>query len=449
LSVKLSSVGIALPRRRDLNVTIAILASALAVRVGYVLGTRGYSMRHDDQAYDRLALGIARTGAYPDVGGHATAYRPPGFPYLLGAVYAIAGRGHSRVVAGRMVEAVLGVVIVALLGALAARLFDLRTAFCTMALAAVYVPLVTAGTSLLAEPLTIVLELGAISAVLAWRRHAQLRWVVAAGVMGGALALTRSNACVVVIALVAAVWPFRRRLTVGSLTPVAVLLMTAVLTVAPWTVRNAVVLHSFIPVSDETGGTLAGTYNPVSAGDSAAPAFWHLLPQIPPYASQTRTLAAGPEAPFQSRLVHLALQYVQHHPFYPFKVAYYNTLRLFGLNSLRLSTFTASLAGITSARVADAGVFSFWVVGALAVAAGLNGRVRKQIPGFIWLAATLLFFSIVLINSEAPRLRLSLDPFVLLLAGAGMAAAASQWLRSPRRDLEGSRDMMLDSYIRI
>jgi 4-amino-4-deoxy-L-arabinose transferase-like glycosyltransferase len=435
--------------RRDLNVTIGILVAALAVRVGYVLATPGYSMHHDDRAYDRLALGIARTGAYPDVGGHATAYRPPGFTYLLGAVYAVVGRGHARVVAGRMVEAVLGVIIVALLGALAARLFDRRTAFCTMVLAAVYMPLVTAGTSLLAEPLTVVLELGAITAILAWRRHGQLRWLVAAGAMGGALTLTRSNAFVVVIALAAGVWPFRRRLTPVSLKPVAVLLLTAALTVAPWTVRNAVVLHSFIPVSDETGGTLAGTYNPVSASDSPAPAFWHLLPQIPQYATQTRALADGPEAPFQSRLVHLALQYIRHHPLYPFKVGYYNTLRLFGLNSLRLSAYTASVAGITSAGVSDAGVVSFWVVGALALAAALNSRVRKRIPGFIWLATGLLFLSIVLINSEAPRLRLPLDPFVLLLAGAGTAAAAGQWKRSSRRRLERDNNRVLDSYVDI
>jgi len=38
--------------------------------------------------------------------------------------------------------------------------------------------------------------------------------------------------------------------------------------VAPWTIRNAVVMHALIPVSDETGGTLAGTYNPVSARDA-------------------------------------------------------------------------------------------------------------------------------------------------------------------------------------
>jgi hypothetical protein len=122
-------------------------------------------------------------------------------------------------------------------------------------------------------------------------------------------------------------------------------------------------------------------------------------------------------------------------------------MRLFGFNSLRLSTFTATLAGISSARVADAGVYSFWAMGALALVAGLNGRMRKLVPGFIWLAAALLFLSIVLVNSEAPRLRLPIDPFVLLLAGAGMAAAVSQYTPSSRRRLERDSGLMLDSYV--
>jgi 4-amino-4-deoxy-L-arabinose transferase-like glycosyltransferase len=414
-------------RRQNRVIAISILAVALAVRVGYVLATSGYTMRHDDRVYDQLALGIARMGAYPDIGGHATAYRPPGFPYLLSAVYAVSGGGHARVVAGRMAQAVLGVVIVALLGALASRLFDRRAAICTMALAAVYVPLVAAGTSLLAEPLTIALELGALLAVLAWRRQGRLRWVVAAGAMGGALTLTRSNAFVVVIALAVGVWPARRRLWSGVPKSAAVLLATAMLVVAPWTIRNAVVLHSFIPVSDEAGGTLAGTYNSVSADDSAAPAFWHLLSQIPQYQNETRTLTSGPEAPFQSKLVHLALQYAQRHPLYPLKVALYNTMRLFGFNSLALSDFTATDAGISSPGVANAGVYSFWVVCAMALAAGLSRRVRSRVPGFVWLAPGLLFLSIVFVNTEAPRLRLPIDPFVLLLAGAGMAAIARRW----------------------
>lgn len=425
----------------------SILLVALVTRVGYVLATPGYTMVHDDHAYDRLALGIARTGAYPDLGGHATAYRPPGFTYMLGAVYAITGGGHGRVVSARIVQALLGVAIVALLGALAAHLLGRRAAVCTMLLAAVYVPLVAAGTSLLAEPLTIVMELAAVMAVLVWRRNRRWRWVVAAGIFAGAMALCRSNAFVVIIALAVGVATARgrpagaaaagkpasgRRFRADALKPVVVLVLSAGAVVAPWTIRNAVVLHAFIPVSDEIGGTLAGTYNPVSAHDPNGPGFWRLLNQIPQYERETRALAAGPEHPFQQRLEHLALQYAEHHPLYPLEVGAWNTLRLVGFNSLALSRSTASAAGITSPAVADAGVFSFWAVCVIALVGLVDRTVRRRIPAFLGLAAGLLFLSIVFVNSEAPRLRLPIDPFVLLLAGAGLASVTHRRSAAPR-----------------
>ena len=70
------------------------------------------------------------------------------------------------------------------------------------------------------------------------------------------------------IPLIPAVWtgpaaPRRPR----SLAAPALLLATTALTILPWTIRNAVVMHRFIPVSDETGITLVGTYNPASAAD--------------------------------------------------------------------------------------------------------------------------------------------------------------------------------------
>lgn len=419
------------PRRRlgrSRVADILILILALGARIGYILSTPGYTMRHDDRAYDRLGLAIARTGVYPNLGGHPTAYRPPVFPYLLGALYSLTGSGHARVVGGRVLQALLGVLAVALLGALAGRLFGRRAAVATMLISAVYLPLVAGGTSLIVEPLTIVLELAGILAVLTWRRRGGTGWVVAAGVLGGTLTLTRSNGFLVVAALAVGVWTGRPRLSPAAWRPVVILLVSAAAVVAPWTIRNAVVLHSFIPVSDELGGTLAGTYNPVSAHDASAPALWHLLSEIPQYERQVRPLLSGPEPQLQSKLLNLALGYIGRHPLYPPKVAFYDTLRLFGLNSLSLSRFTARSAGITSAGVADAGVYSFWAVCLLALVALSHRQTRRRVPLYIWLAGGLLYISVVLVNSEAPRLRLPLDPFFLLFAGAGLAALSGWWI---------------------
>jgi 4-amino-4-deoxy-L-arabinose transferase-like glycosyltransferase len=398
-----------------------VLVVALAVRVAYVLHTPHYVPSHDDGAFDRLALGISRSGVYPNLGGFPTAYRPPGYPYVRGMVYALVGDGHARIVAARLFQALVGTAIVVLLGAVARHLYDRRVALYVMAIAAVYPPLIAVGDSLLSEAQTVLFEMAAILAVLAWRSSGRVRWAVAAGALGGALTLTRSNAFVVVAALAVGVWPGRGRAPVSQLKPLVALLGTALAVVAPWTIRNAVVMRSFIPVSDELGGTLAGTYNPVSAHDRAAPAFWHLLNQIPSYANATRALSHGPEPAFQSRLVHFAVGYLYHHPFYLATVAWYNILRILGLTGLSEARFMATGAGIKSPSVADACVYALWAVLALAVIGIAWRRVRVRIPRFVWMAAGLLLATVVLVNGESPRLRLPMDPFLLLLAGAGLA----------------------------
>lgn len=423
----------------------AVAAAALGLRVGYALLTPAYVPAHDDARYDALALAIARTGSYPYVNGHPTAYRPPGFTYLLGALYAVTGPGHARIWAGRMLEAVIGTALVVVVGAVARRMFGPAAGLATMGLTAVFVPLIAVGGALLSEPLAALLALAAVLAVLRWRDDRRDRWAVAAGLAVGATALTRSNGAVLVLAAVVGMWVRPRRsgneggepagrlssgptsaaaTRLGRIRPVALVLGVAALTVAPWTVRNAVVMHSWIPVSDEAGGTLAGTYNPVSAADRLEPAYWHLLADIPPYWDATAALRGGPEPAFQSRLLHLALSYAARHPAYVAEVGYWDGRRLFDLTGATEWRYGARLAGIDSPWVADACAWSIWVLLALVAAAVLVGRVRRRVPAFYWLTTAALLLSVALVNGESPRLRAPLDPFLLVLAGGAAAALA-------------------------
>jgi 4-amino-4-deoxy-L-arabinose transferase-like glycosyltransferase len=402
-------------------VALAIVVLALGVRVGYVAGTPGYHPHHDDQKYDALAIAVSRTGAYPDIAGASTAYRPPGFTYFLAGVYAVSGTGSHRVTAARGAQALLGVLLVALIGLVGLQLFGTGAALWSMGLAAIYPPLVTAGTSLLSEPLAAVLLVAAIASVLAWRRRRRWWLLVLAGVLAGLLTLTRSNGIVALPGLALGLWPGRLRISWRAVAAPAAMLGIALCVVLPWTVRNAVVMHAFIPVSDEAGTTLAGTYNAVSDHYRPAPASWLLLNDIPSYDRQTRPLVHGPEAKREAHLLSLAFGYVEAHPLYPAKVAFYNTVRLFDLGGMKRSRFTATLAGISSRRVARLDLRGAWALSGLALVGACRRDVRRRVPGFVWLTYGLLFTSIVLVNVETPRFRLVLDPFLVVLAGAALA----------------------------
>src|SRR5262249_45529527 len=161
---------------------------------------------------------------------------------FLAAIYSAARPlGIDRWVAARLAQAVLGTVIAVLIGAIALRLWGRRTGLIALALAAVYPPLILFSGALMTEPLLIALLLGSVVALLDRR-------LIVAGVLAGLAVLTRSNAILLLAplavgALVAR--PHRRLLHAAAFVAIALAV------VSPWTIRNAVAFHAFVPVSTE------------------------------------------------------------------------------------------------------------------------------------------------------------------------------------------------------
>lgn len=120
---------------------------------------------------------------------------------------------------------------------------------------------------LMSEPLAAtLLSGGVLGALWAWD-GGRWRWLLP-GVLFGALALTRPE--YLAIAGLVALVVFSREARGDwrrSLARAAIFLVGLVVIVAPWTVRNAVVLDRFVPISTGGGQVLfAGTYLP-SDGD--------------------------------------------------------------------------------------------------------------------------------------------------------------------------------------
>jgi 4-amino-4-deoxy-L-arabinose transferase-like glycosyltransferase len=293
-----------------------------------------------------------------------------------------------------------------------------------MALSAVYLPLVLAGGALMSEPLFAALMLGALVAAIRHRRseHA-FRWAVLAGVLAGLMILARANAIVLLAPLALAVWAGRPWRSWRNLAAPAVLVAVACVTVAPWTIRNAVVLHSFIPVSTQFGSALAGTYNDEARADRQNPASWRSLRRVAEYQYLVRP-ASGPRLPepeIEKKLRSSAMRYAADHPAYVGKVAYWDTLRMLDLAGLTWSRHTASTISVT-AGWADAGVICFWVFALLAIA-GAFSPLRRRIPLYVAAFPLLLYLSVVFMVFETPRYRTGIDPFIVLLAALAVVGA--------------------------
>jgi 4-amino-4-deoxy-L-arabinose transferase-like glycosyltransferase len=430
------------PPSRTALIATALLVAALAVRVAEVELT-SYRPIHDAGSYLTLASEVAHAGDYSTSdrsGGGAggtrgpTAYFGPGYPYFLAGVDVLDGQETRRgraVYPARLAQTVLGTVTVGLVGLVALELFGSAAALAALAIAAFYPVLVELSGALVAENLMTALMLAALWATLRARRSASRRaaWIAAAGVLTGLATLTHENAALIAIPLAFGVWTARPRGSLEALAAPALLIAMAAVTIAPWTIRNAIVLHRFIPVSDETGITLVGTYNRASAADRQIPYKWRIYYSIPGERSLIRESGHMSEPALGNRLLNQAFGYIGHHPLAPLAVAYHNTrrmLELAGTFAWRASTEAMSLPR----GLADAGVVSFWILALVAAAGSLTAAARRA-PRWIWAIPALLALSVVLVNVETPRFREPVDPFLILLAACAVVAAARAFA-SPR-----------------
>jgi 4-amino-4-deoxy-L-arabinose transferase-like glycosyltransferase len=387
--------------RTGRRLAVLILLAALAIRVAWVLATPDYQLVHDALDYDNHAASIAAGDGFATSYGRETAFRPPLYPVFLAGVYLLTG--GSDLVAARIVNAFVGTGIVALIGVLAFQLWGQRVALVSMALGAVYVPLILVGQSVMSEPLAVLFMLAALAAALR-------RWALVAGVLMGLAILGRANAIILLVPLAFAVWRGPR--------PAIVLVVAAVLTVAPWTIRNAIVLDHFVPVSTQLGSALAGTYNSNARADEENPASWRSLKRVDDYQPLFSRVRETNEAVLEKELRDASLEFIREHPAYVGAVAFWTTRRMLDLAGMDWSIHTASTisAGRTAAIT---GVICFWIFAVLAVIGAFTQRARAA-PLWFWAFPLLMYLSVVFLVVETPRYRTAIDPFIVLLAALAL-----------------------------
>jgi len=425
-----------------------ILGTALVVRVVWLVATRHLVLVNDPADYQRLAVSIAaghgfgRTVVAP--GGGPTAFRPPLWPLFLAGLYWLVG---VHVMVARAVEVVLGTLSVGLVGVLGGQLWSRGPGRVAMGLATVYPPLLLAGGSLLSESLSLPLELATLAAALAARRSPRpAGWILGCGVGCGLDILCRPDSFVVLVPvclLVAAPWRSAGRAATGRrrsgvlarLAAPAAVVVLAGLTVTPWLIRDAVVMHHFVPVTTQGGLVASGTYNATSADDPLHPAAWRPANLVPEYLPLLR----GDEVTEEAALRRASLHYIAGHPLYPLRASGWNWLRLFDLTGLSdpraswaANGYGPGLADLDAMGLAV--VVALILIGALSflrrrsrrgAAAGAGAGAWPSRPGSgpVWLAPFLIAAVTVPVLGES-RLRVGIDPFLILAAVPGVLDVA-------------------------
>jgi 4-amino-4-deoxy-L-arabinose transferase-like glycosyltransferase len=269
---------------------------------------------NDTFYYFRTADLLAHGHGFSSSVGVPTAQWPPVFPFLLSLLFRVTG---SHETAGQVMNAVLGALTVPALYALARKTFA-RTEATVAAAALALLPGQIMWTDvLLAETLyALVLVCFFLLAIALPPKP----WAAAVlGVAIGLAALTRGEGLLLIPAVLAIWWPrLPSRARAGR---AALLVALAALTIAPWTIRNAIVMDAFIPLSSNSSTTLWSGHNPGATGAQVY-AGRDLLDQIP----QTGKEREVEEAKLLRRE---ALKYMRTHPGRELELI---PLKLFNLN---------------------------------------------------------------------------------------------------------------------
>lgn len=235
------------------NVVLAIFLLALLIRLAATAAVGFSTLRFGDASrYLFAATELAQHGRYPDR-TEPYFFRPPAYPVFLVAV--TLGRTEC-IPCAKVANNVLGAFAAVLLALLSARIFRHRgVAIATGAAAALHPGFVLLSTDVQSEPLFLFFLLLAGLLLLAASDRPSAILALAAGAMLGLAALTRSSA--LTLAPLAAAFLLDRRHTrrIGwNLAGAA--LLGFLLSLTPWTLRNALRFHELIPVSDAGGVSL-------------------------------------------------------------------------------------------------------------------------------------------------------------------------------------------------
>lgn len=398
--------------RREREYLVAAVVLGVLLRVGFVALTRHAALAGDELEYDleaRLfAAGHLFWTTFPYGIAHGTALKAPGYTAWLGALYAVLG--HHPAVVEALQGGICGPLTIVLTFLIGRRLFGVRVGLGAAALVAVYPFAWQYEVRLYSESIATPLTLAVV--LLFLDRSVSVRRAVSVGVLIGVLLLVRPTSVFLLLGLLVAV--LLRHGWVRGLRVAVVAGVCAVLVVVPWTIRNELVVHGFVPISLQDAAGY-GTFNAQSASDPVWPYAW----RPDPLSARVMLDPRVHRTELQLRSMALSLQdsYISAHPFSVVEAFFWNGLsRLWDIRRPARPLFEVRFEG-RSRALTIAGLCMYYVLAPLALAALV--RMSRRRRDVAWpLAAMALGASVVFTVDAGTRYRAPLEPLIVVLACA-------------------------------
>jgi 4-amino-4-deoxy-L-arabinose transferase-like glycosyltransferase len=203
--------------------------------------------------------------------GQEALFKAPLYQFFLAGVFAISGFSFSLFFP---LQALFGGLASGLLGLIAWETFKRPgTALLAGIAAAAHPILINAASEPYNEDLFFFLFVAAIWAFLIWFRAREIKWALLCGVTVGLCTLTRESG-VPLLAAMGAIGILSAPRDVRSWVACGMIALSSFAVIAPWTIRNYIRFHAFIPVAAIMGEDLATGNNECVATESLFTSYW-------------------------------------------------------------------------------------------------------------------------------------------------------------------------------
>ena len=410
LAVILRLVPVFLTRGLGIGLDDMFQYDMLARSIVHGNGYRWYAQADLAQLAPYVKFDLSSTGYDPER-GVPTSFRAPLYPAFLALVYALSGTGLARFLAARLAQAILLGAPLAPLTYLAGRRLlpdDDRAARLASIAVAVYPMLLLFPIGLGTENLFFLLLLLSFLFLLRCAQNPGILNALAAGVLLGLTALTRS--VILPFAGLAVIWAWfalRRRRTA------MLILLGLAVTITPWIVRNSLLYGKVTGIETSLGYNLYVGYHPQSSGTFT---FGPSLDLVPILDDSLRdqlgtTRAIGFIRADPGRVVPLAISRLGHFFRLELRVlTYFYSNNFFGYIPLPLLLILALIFALPFAI--------------LSISAAFGAAWLPRAPGVLLLgllSAAYLLPHVLILSEE--RFHLALVPFFALVAGKWWSAS--------------------------
>lgn len=408
---------------------LAIFGFALLVRVIYNNTVAfHYTPTHDSLFYQTIGLNLLREHCFCLHPNLPTVYRAPLWPFIIAAISIFSGQNDYIL---RIFLSLVGSGTCLLIYLFARDLFGWRIGILAGVAAAIYPWLFIYDGWLYTESLFTFLLFAFCYVLYRQQRHARSWGWILCGILLGLISLTRPNGLLVIALFIlwVAVMVWKKvipwRIATRS---VAISTLLAIAIIAPWTIRNYIVSHAFVPVATGDGTVLLGAYNNMVLTQNFAGGFYgswiNPLISSPKIANQYPPNCSGAcEVTRENAFKNYAEQWILSHKRTTLRILELHATNLWlpFLNEVDLPTYRFPHQQSTQLVLSMMRNFTrpFFVLAAFGLLVTL-WRWREFL--FIYLMILMTIVEGIIFYSS-PRFRAPIEPMLILLA-----AGAIWWL---------------------